>query len=128
MSDTHAAVTDRAAAVLARYPARDPGDLVNILHDIQAEFRTSRSQTRDLLMAGEARLRESLDQAGLQLGRLQIAMDDSTGRHHGQGSGRGAPDGEAPAGNFRRTPSEVQLVERPAPLPMLPTERLDVLV
>jgi len=29
----------RVAAVLARYPARDPGDLVNILHDMQAELR-----------------------------------------------------------------------------------------
>jgi NADH:ubiquinone oxidoreductase subunit E len=27
------------AAVLARYPRHDPGDLVNILHDLQAEFR-----------------------------------------------------------------------------------------
>jgi NADH-quinone oxidoreductase subunit E len=25
--------------VLARYPDRDPGDLVNVLHDLQAEFR-----------------------------------------------------------------------------------------
>lgn len=31
--------TTRAAGVLARYPARDPGDLVDILHDLQAEFR-----------------------------------------------------------------------------------------
>jgi NADH-quinone oxidoreductase subunit E len=30
---------NRAASVLARYPRRDPGDLVNILHDLQAEFR-----------------------------------------------------------------------------------------
>jgi NADH:ubiquinone oxidoreductase subunit E len=29
----------RVAAVLARYPRHDPGDLVNILHDLQAEFR-----------------------------------------------------------------------------------------
>ncbi len=29
----------RATSVLARYPRRDPGDLVNILHDLQAEFR-----------------------------------------------------------------------------------------
>ncbi len=26
-------------AILARYPRRDPGELVNILHDLQAEFR-----------------------------------------------------------------------------------------
>ncbi len=34
------AATDqsRIASVLARYPRRDPGDLVNILHDLQAEF------------------------------------------------------------------------------------------
>jgi NADH-quinone oxidoreductase subunit E len=31
--------TRRVAAILARYPRRDPGDLVNILHDLQAEFR-----------------------------------------------------------------------------------------
>jgi NADH:ubiquinone oxidoreductase subunit E len=29
----------RIAAVLARYPRQDPGELVNILHDLQAEFR-----------------------------------------------------------------------------------------
>ena len=29
----------RTAAILARYPRRDPGELVNILHDLQAEFR-----------------------------------------------------------------------------------------
>jgi len=29
----------RAAAVLARYPRREPGELVNILHDLQAELR-----------------------------------------------------------------------------------------
>ncbi len=29
----------RVAAILARYPRHDPGDLVNILHDLQAEFR-----------------------------------------------------------------------------------------
>lgn len=29
----------RAAAVLAHYPHRDPGELVDILHDLQAEFR-----------------------------------------------------------------------------------------
>jgi NADH-quinone oxidoreductase subunit E len=31
--------TSRVATVLARYPGHDPGDLVNILHDLQAEFR-----------------------------------------------------------------------------------------
>ena len=31
--------TRRVATILARYPRRDPGDLVNILHDLQAEFR-----------------------------------------------------------------------------------------
>ncbi len=40
MSETEAtSETRRAAAVLERYPRRDPGDLVNILHDLQAEFR-----------------------------------------------------------------------------------------
>ena len=39
MSDTEATQTIRAATVLARYPRRDPGELVNILHDLQAEFR-----------------------------------------------------------------------------------------
>ena len=41
MSETETETTDtrRAAAVLARYPRHDPGDLVNILHDLQAEFR-----------------------------------------------------------------------------------------
>jgi NADH:ubiquinone oxidoreductase subunit E len=29
----------RVAAILAAYPRRDPGELVNILHDLQAEFR-----------------------------------------------------------------------------------------
>jgi NADH-quinone oxidoreductase subunit E len=38
VSETQATDTSRVAAVLARYP-RDPGDLVNILHDLQAEFR-----------------------------------------------------------------------------------------
>jgi NADH-quinone oxidoreductase subunit E len=37
--ETAASGASRAAAVLARYPHRDPGDLVNILHDLQAEFR-----------------------------------------------------------------------------------------
>jgi NADH:ubiquinone oxidoreductase subunit E len=36
---TQAIDTRRVAAILARYPQRDPGDLVNILHDLQAEFR-----------------------------------------------------------------------------------------
>lgn len=31
--------TARAASVLARYPQGDPGDLVNVLHDLQAAFR-----------------------------------------------------------------------------------------
>lgn len=39
MSETQATDTIRVAAILARYPQRDPGDLVNILHDLQAEFR-----------------------------------------------------------------------------------------
>ena len=39
MSETQATDTSRVAAILARYPRRDPGDLVNILHDLQAEFR-----------------------------------------------------------------------------------------
>jgi len=41
VSGTQATQTEsrRIAAVLARYPRHDPGDLVNILHDLQAEFR-----------------------------------------------------------------------------------------
>ena len=39
MSDPQTSDAGRVAAVLARYPRRDPGDLVNILHDLQAEFR-----------------------------------------------------------------------------------------
>jgi NADH:ubiquinone oxidoreductase subunit E len=39
VSETQAIDTIRASAVLARYPLKDPGDLVNILHDLQAEFR-----------------------------------------------------------------------------------------
>ena len=39
MSETQAIDTSRVAAVLERYPRRDPGDLVNVLHDLQAEFR-----------------------------------------------------------------------------------------
>jgi NADH:ubiquinone oxidoreductase subunit E len=31
--------TRRVAAILAHYPRQDPGHLVNILHDLQAEFR-----------------------------------------------------------------------------------------
>ena len=40
MSEKHEATDGRrVAAVLARHPRHDPGDLVNILHDLQAEFR-----------------------------------------------------------------------------------------
>jgi NADH-quinone oxidoreductase subunit E len=39
VTETQAGDTIRAATVLARYPRRDPGELVNILHDLQAEFR-----------------------------------------------------------------------------------------
>ncbi len=39
MSETQTTDTSRVKAVLARYPRHDPGDLVNILHDLQAEFR-----------------------------------------------------------------------------------------
>jgi NADH:ubiquinone oxidoreductase subunit E len=39
VSETQATDTSRVAAILARYPQHDPGDLVNILHDLQAEFR-----------------------------------------------------------------------------------------
>jgi NADH-quinone oxidoreductase subunit E len=39
VSDTQTIDTSRVAAVLERYPRHDPGDLVNILHDLQAEFR-----------------------------------------------------------------------------------------
>jgi NADH-quinone oxidoreductase subunit E len=45
--------TGRLTAVLARYPERDPGDLVNILHDLQAEFRYL---TEDALRAAAAHL------------------------------------------------------------------------
>jgi NADH-quinone oxidoreductase subunit E len=36
---TGAADARRRADLLARYPQHDPGDLVNILHDLQTEFR-----------------------------------------------------------------------------------------
>jgi NADH:ubiquinone oxidoreductase subunit E len=39
VSETQATEDSRMAAILARYPRHDPGDLVNILHDLQAEFR-----------------------------------------------------------------------------------------
>jgi NADH-quinone oxidoreductase subunit E len=39
MSDPQTIDAGRVTAVLERYPRRDPGDLVNILHDLQAEFR-----------------------------------------------------------------------------------------
>jgi len=39
VSETQATDARRIQAVLARYPRRDPGDLVNILHDLQAELR-----------------------------------------------------------------------------------------
>ncbi len=39
MSETQATDSSRIEAILTRYPLRDPGDLVNILHDLQAEFR-----------------------------------------------------------------------------------------
>jgi NADH-quinone oxidoreductase subunit E len=39
MSDPQTSDAGRVTAVLGRYPRRDPGDLVNILHDLQAEFR-----------------------------------------------------------------------------------------
>ena len=39
MSETQTTDTSRVAVILARYPRRDPGDLVNILHDLQAELR-----------------------------------------------------------------------------------------
>jgi NADH-quinone oxidoreductase subunit E len=39
VSETQATDSSRVVAVLARYPRQDPGDLVNILHDLQAEFR-----------------------------------------------------------------------------------------
>ena len=39
VSETQATESRRVAAVLARHPRHDPGDLVNILHDLQAEFR-----------------------------------------------------------------------------------------
>jgi len=39
VSATRATDAGRIAAILARYPHHDPGDLVNILHDLQAEFR-----------------------------------------------------------------------------------------
>jgi NADH:ubiquinone oxidoreductase subunit E len=39
VSTTEAADALRVAAIFERYPGRDPGDLVNILHDLQTEFR-----------------------------------------------------------------------------------------
>jgi NADH:ubiquinone oxidoreductase subunit E len=39
VSETRPTDTSRTAAILARYPQRSPGDLVNILHDLQSEFR-----------------------------------------------------------------------------------------
>jgi NADH:ubiquinone oxidoreductase subunit E len=39
VSETQTTDAGRIAAILARYPRHDPGDLVNILHDLQAEFR-----------------------------------------------------------------------------------------
>ena len=39
MSKAQATDTRRIAAILARYPRQDPGDLVNILHDLEAEIR-----------------------------------------------------------------------------------------
>ncbi len=39
VSQTQADETTRVDAILTRYPRHDPGDLVNILHDLQAEFR-----------------------------------------------------------------------------------------
>jgi NADH:ubiquinone oxidoreductase subunit E len=39
VSETRAPETSRVAAVLARYPRQEPGELVNILHDLQAELR-----------------------------------------------------------------------------------------
>jgi len=53
VSETQATDTGRVAAILARYPQRDPGELVNILHDLQAEFRYL---TEDALRAAAAHL------------------------------------------------------------------------
>ena len=39
VSETQTTEESRVAAILERYPRHDPGDLVNILHDLQAEFR-----------------------------------------------------------------------------------------
>jgi NADH:ubiquinone oxidoreductase subunit E len=39
VSKTQADDDSRVTAILAHYPGHDPGDLVNILHDLQAEFR-----------------------------------------------------------------------------------------
>jgi NADH-quinone oxidoreductase subunit E len=39
VSQGQADENSRVAAILARYPRHDGGDLVNILHDLQAEFR-----------------------------------------------------------------------------------------
>ena len=53
MSDPPVSDTRRAQAILARYPQRDPGELVNILHDLQAEFRYL---TEEALRAAAAHL------------------------------------------------------------------------
>jgi NADH:ubiquinone oxidoreductase subunit E len=47
VSETRATDTSRTAAILARYPQRNPGDLVNILHDLQSEFRYLTQQAMD---------------------------------------------------------------------------------
>ena len=39
VEESRATEKSRVAAVLARYPQGDPGALVNVLHDLQAEFR-----------------------------------------------------------------------------------------
>ena len=53
MSDAPVSDTSRVAAILARYPRGDPGELVNILHDLQAEFRYL---TEEALRAAAAHL------------------------------------------------------------------------
>jgi NADH:ubiquinone oxidoreductase subunit E len=55
VSDTQITDAIRAATVLEHYPQHDPGDLVNILHDLQAEFR----------YLPEAALRETASHLGL---------------------------------------------------------------
>lgn len=104
---------------------------VNGNRDIQADFRTPHSHTRELLLAGEVRLRDMLDQAGLQLGQLNVALDDQ-GKQGGGQPGRHLSSGPPDADNRQGLPAEPALPENTGPATVLSQlllhERLDVLV